>query len=449
MGPAFGAGVAGNGNAMQAFMQGFHKSRQQWEEQQRQKQQDELAMEDRQRNIGRQRTADEIAAQERTRAGQVGKQQDFIRGQQAQGELVQTAGGMDDPDAAKRYIESMMPNLMSAFGQESMALGQPAVEQATQVITGRQKKQVEAFVESALKIEHVANNPDADPEITNLPAHIQKVIGKPSAKLSELQTFAQLPVGKPQGKTRVPPMAGSFEDYVQRKHGENATPEQILQARKEYQQSDDRPRITVNTGGGGYPPAVQRRVDAIVKGFDLQPIVKKTQTMAEAVSFADGLDINTSNPADDQALIYAFAKAMDPESVVREGEYATVQKYAQSWAQTFGFNAQRIFSNTSFLTPEARANLKKTIRAKFDAGRGQYENVRKEYGRKIERITQKPGGIEELTDFGAAFPQDAQQGKNTPPVVPATAGSAAPKRRRAPNGDLVEWDGKGWFKVGG
>ena len=45
-----------------------------------------------------------------------------------------------------------------------------------------------------------------------------------------------------------PPDTGSFEDYVIRKHGANPTPEQITQARKEYQQADDRPRITVNTG---------------------------------------------------------------------------------------------------------------------------------------------------------------------------------------------------------
>jgi hypothetical protein len=29
-------------------------------------------------------------------------------------------------------------------------------------------------------------------------------------------------------------------------------------------------------------------------------------------------------------MVYAFAKIMDPESVVREGEYETVKKYSQS-----------------------------------------------------------------------------------------------------------------------
>jgi hypothetical protein len=411
MGPGLGAGLSGNGQAMQAFMEGFQRTQQQLGEQRRRDDAVRIAEEDRARLRSHQDKAD-------ARSAEVDKQQDFIRSQQAAGGLTETAAGFDDPSQAKSYIESMMPNLMSAFGQESMALGQPAVDQATQVITGRQKKQMADYVEALLKVEHVANNPDADPEITALPAHIAKILGKDSAKLSELQDKAQLPVGKPQGKTRIPAAAGSMEEFSD----PATTPERkaaILADRKAYMQSDDRaPKVTVNTGQGAYPPAQQRRIDAIVKGFDSQPVVKSAQTIAEAVSFADGMDPNTKNPADDQALIYAFAKAMDPESVVREGEYATVQKYAQSWAETFGFNAARVFSNTAFLTPDARANMKRTIRAKYQAKKSQYDNVRKEYGRKIERITQKPGGIDELTDFGAAFPADAPAGNQT--AAPST-----------------------------
>lgn len=197
MGPALGAGAAGNGNAMQAFMEGFQKSRQRWEEQQRLKQQDSLALEDRQRAIARQAEGDELARVDRAEAIRQRQQQAALRSLQIPGQLAEAGSSADNPEDAKRLIESMMPTMMSAFGQEAMAFGQPAVEQATKVITGRQKKQVEAFVESALKIEHVANNPDADPEITNLPDHIKGIVGRPSAKLSELQSFAQLPIGKP------------------------------------------------------------------------------------------------------------------------------------------------------------------------------------------------------------------------------------------------------------
>jgi hypothetical protein len=157
------------------------------------------------------------------------------------------------------------------------------------------------------------------------------------------------------------------------------------------------------------PPRIQRQVDAQAKGFDSQPVTKRTQVMAEAVSFANGMDPNTKNPADDQALIYSFAKAMDPDSVVREGEYATVQKYAQSWAERFGFTAARIFSNTAFLTPQARQQMKATIASRYQAARAQYDNVRSEYARRIGRMT-GDDGAQYLIDYAGAFP-DAAQGK--------------------------------------
>ena len=195
--------------------------------------------------------------------------------------------------------------------------------------------------------------------------------------------------------------------------GDAETYQRLLKVKKEMGQADDRPRITVNTGQG-LPASTMRRVDSKTRAFDSLPIVKTTQKMAEAVSFADALDVNTKSPSDDQALIYAFAKAMDPDSVVREGEYATVQKYAQSWAERFGFSAARVFSNTAFLTPQARANMKATIRTKYASARPQYDNVRRSYATQINRITGGVDGDEYLTDYAGGFPS----------TEPAARGSA-------------------------
>lgn len=158
---------------------------------------------------------------------------------------------------------------------------------------------------------------------------------------------------------------------------------------------------------GDLPKPIQAAVDGIARGFGTEPVVKTVQKAAEAVAFANGMDPNTTNPADDQALIYAFAKAMDPDSVVREGEYATVQKYSQSWADTYGFNVKRIFSNSPFLTPKTRADLKKTIQAKFAAMRGQYDNLRKSYAQRINKKTGRADGESFLTDYGGGFPDTA------------------------------------------
>jgi hypothetical protein len=218
-----------------------------------------------------------------------------------------------------------------------------------------------------------------------------------------------------------PATAGSFEEYVNLPKDQQ---ELRLQQRKAFMQADDKqPQITVNAGGQGLPPATVRRVDAKTRAFESLPIVKRTQTMAEAASFAQSLDPNTKNPSDDQALIYAFAKAMDPDSVVREGEYATVQNYAQTWAQSFGFRAERIFSNVAFLTPEARANMKATIRSRYTAAKGQYENVRRSYADQINRITGMGDGADLLTDYGAAFPATEEDASNTGPARVQPAGA--------------------------
>ena len=189
----------------------------------------------------------------------------------------------------------------------------------------------------------------------------------------------------------------------------------------------------------GLPPATMRRVDVKSRAFEALPIVKNTQKIAESVGFANSLDVNTKNPADDQALIYAFAKAMDPDSVVREGEYATVQKYAQSWAQSYGFNAARVFSNTAFLTPEARRNMKATITSKFKAAATQYDAIRQSYTNQINQITGQADGGSYLTDFGAAFPT----ARPAPTVV------AAPTKgeTRTVNGETGVWDGARWVRA--
>ena len=93
-----------------------------------------------------------------------------------------------------------------------------------------------------------------------------------------------------------------------------------------------------------------------------------------------------------------------------------MKKYGQSWAERFGFQAARIFSNTTFLTPDARANMKATIRARFSAAKPQYENLRRSYASQISRITNQGDGDSYLVDYAAGFPAG--------PQVPAGEGSA-------------------------
>jgi hypothetical protein len=157
------------------------------------------------------------------------------------------------------------------------------------------------------------------------------------------------------------------------------------------------------SGGGLTPYQVQTTVNQIVNQFDNEPVVKNYNTIAEGYNFAKTI-ADKANPtsSDDQGLVYAFAKAMDPTSAVREGEYTTVQKYAQSLIQSKLANAARFAANVAFLTPEARKNMVATINEKYQASKTNYDNIYKEYNRRIADA--KSGTITgSVTDYGAAY----------------------------------------------
>lgn len=153
----------------------------------------------------------------------------------------------------------------------------------------------------------------------------------------------------------------------------------------------------------GMSPTTQTKVLQVAGQFDNEAVVKQYNIIKEGKQFVDNISNDTKNPADQQGIIYAFAKAMDPNSVVREGEYATVQKYAQSWANTFGFNAERIFSNSPFLTKEAIVNMKKTIDSKASASEKTYKNVYNEYTRRINKVGNINDGADYLTDYSKGY----------------------------------------------
>ena len=150
------------------------------------------------------------------------------------------------------------------------------------------------------------------------------------------------------------------------------------------------------------PAQLQTAIDRVSDDYRQDPIVKQYTTAGPGWSFLSSIDPNTTNPSDDIGAIYAFAKIMDPESVVREGEYATVQKYAQSWAEQFGFTAARIFSNTKFLTTQALKNMQATAGAKFRALETAHAGAKKTYEARFSdlRAGKIAGGLPEYGTFG-------------------------------------------------
>jgi hypothetical protein len=96
---------------------------------------------------------------------------------------------------------------------------------------------------------------------------------------------------------------------------------------------------------------------------------------------------------DDQALIYTFAKVMDPNSVVRESEYDTVQRFSQSLAQGAYGKVDRVFGNDGFMTDSAKPAILKTLEKKLNAQKISYDNIRDQTKKQIK------GKASELSDI--------------------------------------------------
>lgn len=166
------------------------------------------------------------------------------------------------------------------------------------------------------------------------------------------------------------------------------------------------PKSSGGGGSGGLTPSqVNSTVNSIAGAFDNEPIVKAYNTVQEGFQAIKSIGTKTSSPADDIAFIYAFAKILDPNSVVREGEYNTIQKYAQTWADNFGFSAKRIFSNSNFLTSEAKQKMLNALQPKVDSITSQYNNLQSEYQRQInDAYSGKP---RQLTNYqGSTLPSN-------------------------------------------
>ena len=127
----------------------------------------------------------------------------------------------------------------------------------------------------------------------------------------------------------------------------------------------------------------------------------------------NGISPQSKNPADHQAVIYSFAKALDPESVVREGEYATVKKYAQSITDRYGKEIQNAILGTGFLSQGAIRNIQTTMNNLEQSRRPQYEKAYSERARVINNIAGADVAGQVLIDYTPTSPSQTGQVDST------------------------------------
>lgn len=146
--------------------------------------------------------------------------------------------------------------------------------------------------------------------------------------------------------------------------------------------------LKANKWSQGLDDVEYKRVNNVIDDLASDQVTKTFKKSQEAYNFASKVQ-SWNTATDNQALIYAFAKAMDPDSVVREGEYSTVQKYSQTWGDQFGMNINRILNGQEFISDTAKKNMVNTIKSKYNASKDAYENLRKTKIKMINDIAGK------------------------------------------------------------
>ena len=157
-----------------------------------------------------------------------------------------------------------------------------------------------------------------------------------------------------------------------------------------------------SSGEGIYDKLDFRTANAVISQadkFTSSDVVKQFNNIQDARNNIAGIDVNTQNPADHQAIIYYFAKALDPDSVVREGEYETIKKYSQNIFGKYKGEIDNAINGTGFLSQNAIDNIKSTIQQRYDSKLGQYQNKQSETARVIDTIAGQPVSNMVLTNY--------------------------------------------------
>jgi len=169
------------------------------------------------------------------------------------------------------------------------------------------------------------------------------------------------------------------------------------------QQADNAP----SSGQGIYDVLDFRTANSVISQadkFTSSDIVKRFNNIQDSRNNIALIEPTTQNPADHQAIVYYFAKALDPESVVREGEYETIKKYAQNIFGRYKGEINNAINGSGFLSSDAIQNIKDTIDNRYTSGLQQYQNKANETARVINTIAGKDVAGMVLTDYeGGAY----------------------------------------------
>jgi hypothetical protein len=172
---------------------------------------------------------------------------------------------------------------------------------------------------------------------------------------------------------------------------------------------------TIVSGFSGLSEEQNKTVNALNAQFSAQPIVKDYSVIAEkAQSIENIIAQGASGPAD-LALVFEFMKALDPTSVVREAEYDNAAKSGnifRGWAAKFNGYLKE---EGGFMPENVKQQFLAIAKQKAASKKQQYDQLRGQYGKSVDRLTGQTSGTDYIFDFTVSG--------TPPPAMDAPGGS--------------------------
>lgn len=193
--------------------------------------------------------------------------------------------------------------------------------------------------------------------------------------------------------------------------------------------------------GDGTPVVTKdtiERESALRKEFSGQQTIKDFQVVRDAYQNVTAAAAEPS-AAGDLSLIFSFMKLLDPQSVVREQEFANAQNAAGVPDRVRNLY-NRVMSGER-LNEEQRKDFIKQANSQYQARERQYISLKNQYRGIATNARARPDQV--LIDYGVAGGQ---------PTPPPSAGTSTPifkEGDRAMNaqGRIIEFDGQQWRPV--
>jgi len=160
-------------------------------------------------------------------------------------------------------------------------------------------------------------------------------------------------------------------------------------------------------------------ITRVADKFGGEQIVKNFNTVQNSAiqskGILDRLGKSAGTGADDLRLIFLFAKAQDPDSVVRETEYDNAQRMISTLPEGVKQQVSRVINISGdgkgimptqakgFLTPEARQEVVNALIEQYKGNKVSYDNLKKQYTQRINSYAGADIGDEILIGYEEAF----------------------------------------------